>query len=150
MLPQLNFPDYQFSLRKQGDRYEILDPVRKKWLVLTPEEWVRQHWVSHLINRYKFPASLLAVEKSFNLNGLKKRFDLMAGHPPKVLIECKAPEIALSQQTFDQIARYNLILKVPFLIISNGIDHWFFEMDPEQNGVKQLQDLPDFHQITNQ
>jgi len=125
---------------------EVWDRIRKKWLVLTPEEWVRQNWINHLISAHLFPEGHISVEKTFNLNGQAKRFDLVAGYPPQVLIECKAPNVPLSQSTFDQLARYNTILKIPFLIISNGLVHLYFEMTPDFSNVRQINTLPTFHQ----
>lgn len=144
MLPILNFPDYQLKVDLTNDKARIWDNSRKKWLVLTPEEWVRQHWMHFLITEKKFPASLLAIEKSFKLNGLEKRFDILAGHPPQVLVECKAPGIKINQNTLNQALRYNLALKVPYLIVSNGLNHYVFEVDTIAGAVKAVQELPEY------
>jgi hypothetical protein len=144
---QLNFPPYPLQLRRQEGRLQIFDEVRKKWLVLTPEEWVRQHWVYHLVHEKGFPASLMGIEKSFQLNNLRRRFDILAGHPPLLLVECKAPGIPITQQTFDQASRYNIAWKVPFLAVSNGLDHYICEVFPEEQRLEFRTELPVYPEL---
>lgn len=128
----INFSKYHFNLKVENNLQTIFDIVRKKNVALTPEEWVRQHIIHYLIYDYKFPKSLISVEKQLILNGLQKRTDIVLfdHHAnPQLIIECKAPEIKLSQDVFDQIARYNLILKVPYLWVTNGTDHFICKID---------------------
>ncbi|MES2628057.1 MAG: type I restriction enzyme HsdR N-terminal domain-containing protein [Bacteroidota bacterium] len=142
MLPQLNFPAYQFKTDFLSDHPRIWDNGRKKWLKLTPEEWVRQHWIAFLTTEKGYSASLIGAERSFKLNGLVKRFDILVGHPPLILVECKAPGIKINQDTLNQAIRYNMVLKVPYLVISNGLDHYVFKVDPENGSVEAIQELP--------
>ncbi len=121
--------------------------MRKKWIVLTPEEWVRQHWVWHLIQNKNFPPGLIAIEKKVTINGMTKRFDVLAGHPAKILIECKAPTVPINQLVADQALRYNLILKVPFLILSNGLDHLLIKVNHETKSIETLSELPNYEQL---
>ena len=121
----LKYPPYQVRLKKEGGKQLIFDFVRKKWLVLTPEEWVRQHVLNYLIQVRKYPLSAIAVEKELQLNDLRKRFDAVVFDrhlQPYLIIECKAPYIALDKMVLEQALRYNLIIRAPFLMISNGVD----------------------------
>ncbi len=149
VFPKLNLPTYQLPIRRADSKLQVWDLVRKKWVLLTPEEWVRQHWLHHLINHHNFPQSLIAVEKSFNLNGLTRRFDIMAGHPPQVIIECKASDVTLTQETFNQVARYNTLLRVPHLIISNGLQHLTFKMNESFTALSQIQELPLYEMLNS-
>jgi type I site-specific restriction endonuclease len=137
-MQDLNFPAYQFQLNRVEDKHYIFDPIRKKWVVLTPEEWVRQHLILFLVQTKKYPASLLAVERLITFNKLKKRFDLLLFNKmgmPEMLVECKAPEVALSKETLFQISTYNMVFKVPFLFISNGLHHMMFQLNDGGNYV---------------
>lgn len=130
---QLNLPSYAYKIRlnDQGKK-EIFDSFRRKYLVLTPEEWVRQHFLHFLVNEKKFPAMLLSVEKGIMVNGMQKRFDAVAcDHTgqPLVLLEFKSPEVGLNQKVLEQIGRYNMNLNVRYLMISNGIQHFSCELD---------------------
>ncbi len=143
-MQELNFPAYQFQLNRVEEKNYIFDPIRKKWVVLTPEECVRQHLILFLVQTKRYPASLLAVERLITFNKLKKRFDLLmfnkAGKP-EMLIECKAPEVNLSKETLFQIATYNMVFKVPYLFISNGLSHLLFQLNEEGNYVR-TQEMP--------
>ncbi|RZL33710.1 MAG: type I restriction enzyme HsdR N-terminal domain-containing protein, partial [Pedobacter sp.] len=122
---KLNFPPYQFRFKNSENKYAIFDEIRKKFIVLTPEEWVRQHVVHHLIYDKKYPKSWINVEKLIKLNDLIKRYDIVIFNPDGsifLLVECKAPEVTITQQTFDQIARYNLALKAKYLMVTNGLE----------------------------
>lgn len=126
----LNFPQYLFSIETREGKEFIFDPIRKKWIVLTPEEWVRQHVIAYLVQTEKLPASLLAVERLIKYNKLSKRFDLLlfnAMGKPQMLIECKAPEVKLSNETLFQIATYNMVFGVPYLFITNGLQHQIYQ-----------------------
>lgn len=120
---QLNFSDYQFKIRREAGKQFIFDIVRKKFIALTPEEEVRQHLIHYFIYSYKFPKALLSVEKKITLHGMTKRTDLVLYNrlaKPVMLVECKAPEVPINQLVFDQAGRYNLVLQVPYLMVSNG------------------------------
>ena len=116
-------------------------------MVLLPEEWVRQHCVSYLIEEKKFPKSLINVEKELKINGLKKRYDIVVFNSDGsiyLVVECKAPNIKVTQDTFDQIARYNMALEASYLMITNGINHYYCIMDYEQEQYQFLKDIPNY------
>lgn len=120
---KIDYPPYQPKIRKEDDKEVIFDEVRKKWVVLTPEEWVRQNFLQYLIQVKKYPASLIAVEKEIAVADTKKRFDIVVynkNHQPFIIVECKEMEVALDNSTLDQVLRYNINLQVDFLIITNG------------------------------
>lgn len=144
---QLNFPTYSFRFKNSENKVSIFDEIRKKFIVLTPEEWVRQHVIQFLLQNLKYPKSYINVEKLIKVNGLSKRYDGIVFKPNGeifLLIECKAPEIPISQNTFDQIARYNLELKAQYLMVTNGLNHYFCQMDFENEKYVFLKELPDF------
>jgi hypothetical protein len=123
----------------------IFDEIRKKFILLTPEEWVRQHVIWFLLEEKKYPKSLINVEKILSVNGLRKRYDIVVFNPDGsifVLIECKAPEFKTAQATFDQIARYNMTLKAQYLMVTNGHNHYFCQMDFENEKYEFLKELP--------
>ncbi|NAW50106.1 hypothetical protein GNY06_01440 [Elizabethkingia argentiflava] len=125
-LPKLNFSkEFDFQFRQDKDKFFIYDVLRKKFLLLTPEEWVRQHWIQHFTCLKGYAYSALITEKKIEINGLTKRIDLLVTEKtmPKILIECKAPQIKLSEKTFEQIARYNSVLDANEIILSNGLQH---------------------------
>jgi len=146
-MQKLNFPVYSFRLKNSENKVSIFDQIRKKFILLTPEEWVRQHTVEYLIKEKKYPLSYINVEKLIKINDRNKRYDVVVFNPSGeifLLIECKAPEISISQSTFDQIARYNLVLKAKYLMVTNGLNHYFCQMDIEKERYNFLKDLPDF------
>ncbi|GAG33027.1 unnamed protein product, partial [marine sediment metagenome] len=123
----LNLPTYSFKIKSEGQRKYIFDGVRKKYIQLTPEEWVRQNFVQFLIQEKKYPESLISIEMFFKINKLMKRSDIVIFNKqgnPVVIVECKSPGVKISQDTFDQIARYNMKFKVDYLIVTNGINHY--------------------------
>lgn len=126
----LNLPPAPLRLDNQDDKVLVWDELRKKKVVLTPEEWVRQHWVHHLHLTYGYPLSNLAVERSFKLNGLIKRFDLLAFYQgnPVVVVECKAPQVPITENVFHQALRYNQVLQAPVLVVSNGLQHYALDL----------------------
>ena len=131
-LPKLNFPDpFDFKFRKDKDKFFIYDSVRKSWILLTPEEWVRQHWLHYFHFVKKRNLSSLILEKKIELNGLTKRIDLLVTEKtlPKILIECKAPNIKLTEKTFEQTARYNSVIGAESIILSNGNQHIFAKFE---------------------
>ena len=145
-MQKLNFPTYNFRFKKNKDNEVLIfDESRKKFILLTPEEWVRQHALKFLLVEKKFPISLIELERKISLNNQTKRFDLICKNSDgttRLLLECKAPEIKISQATFDQIIRYNNVLKAQYLWISNGIDNHIFEIDFESNKVNKIKELP--------
>jgi len=146
MLP-LNFPAYTFRFKNSENKVHIFDVIRKKFMVLQPEEWVRQHWVHHLIEDKNYPKSLINVEKQLIINSLKKRYDIVVFNSDgsiRILVECKAPKIKITQTTFDQIAQYNMSLKAEYLIVSNGLEHFYCKMDFNQEKYTFLTNIPDF------
>ena len=146
MLP-LNFPAYDFRFKNSENKIHIFDVIRKKFVVLQPEEWVRQHVVHHLMETKQYQKSLINVEKQLIINTLKKRYDIVVFNSDssiEILIECKAPKIKIDQSTFDQIARYNMNLKANYLMVTNGLEHFYCKMDFEEEKYTFLRDIPDF------
>lgn len=146
-MQKLNFPVYSFRFKNSENKVSIFDEIRKKFILLTPEEWVRQHVVQFLLQDKKYPKSYINVEKLIKINDLSKRYDGVVFEPNGeifLLIECKAPEIPISQQTFDQIARYNLVLKAKYLMVTNGLNHYFCQMDFENEKYVFLKELPEY------
>ncbi|CAM3702047.1 hypothetical protein FSS13T_18960 [Flavobacterium saliperosum S13] len=146
-MQKLNFPAYTFRFKNSENKVAVFDEIRKKFVVLTPEEWVRQHVVQFLLSDKNYPKSYINVEKVLKINGITKRYDAVVFKPDGsifLLIECKAPEVPISQNTFDQIARYNMTLKADYLMVTNGLNHYFCQMDFENEQYQFLPDLPDF------
>ncbi len=146
-MQSLNFPAYDFRIKNSENKIHIFDVVRKKFVILQPEEWVRQHVVHQLIRDKKYPASLINVEKQLSINNLKKRYDVVVYNSDgtiQVLVECKSPRIAITQEVFDQIARYNMRLKANYLIVTNGLNHFYCQMNFEEEKYTFLKHIPDF------
>jgi hypothetical protein len=144
----LNFPTYSFRLKNSENKTHIFDVVRKKFVVLQPEEWVRQHCIKYLIQEKNYPISLINVEKVVLINGLKKRYDIAvfdSNGSLVLVVECKAPKVKISQTTFDQIARYNLTLKAHYLMVTNGLNHYFCTMNYNNESFEFLKTLPDYN-----
>lgn len=140
----LKYPLFNTKLKKQKDQTYIFDEVRKKWLLLTPEEWVRQHLIHYLILEKKYPVSLISIEKEIILNDLRKRYDIVIYNKqltPVVVIECKAPYIELDKNVVEQALRYNLIINAKYLMISNGVSDVTF------NSLNQAVILPDYSDL---
>ncbi|MEP3210142.1 MAG: type I restriction enzyme HsdR N-terminal domain-containing protein [Maribacter sp.] len=145
---QLNFPAYEFRFKNSENKVQIFDVIRKKFVVLQPEEWVRQHLIHYLISEKNYPKSLINVEKQLEINGLKKRYDVVVFNSDgsiAILAECKAPDIAITQTTFNQIAQYNMNLKANYLMVTNGLEHFYCKIDFEQEKYAFLKDIPDFN-----
>jgi Type I restriction enzyme R protein N terminus (HSDR_N) len=146
----LNLPTYSFNIKSEGERKFILDVIRRKYVFLTPEEWVRQNFIQYLAEEKQFPLSLMSIEKGFALNKLKRRYDILIYNRlalPFVLVECKAPDVKINNLTFDQIIRYNLSYKVKFLIVTNGLQHFCCKLNFEQNSHDFLKEIPDFNTL---
>jgi len=146
-MQKLNFPQYSFRFKNNQNKIAVFDDLRKKFVILTPEEWVRQHCIKFLQNEKNYPLSLINVEKQLKIAGLTKRYDIVVFEPDgniQMIVECKAPKVKISQETFDQIARYNLTLKANFLMVTNGIDHYYCKMDYENETYIFLKDIPEY------
>ncbi len=146
-MQELNFPKFVFRFKNSENKVSIFDVIRKKFMVLQPEEWVRQHCVHYLIEVKKYPISLINVEKELKVNDLKKRYDIVVFNTDgsiHLIVECKAPKIEIKQNTFDQIARYNLALNATYLMVTNGINHYYCNMDFEAEKYHFLKDIPDY------
>lgn len=146
-MQKLNLPTYSFKLKSKENKTLIFDKFRKKYVILTPEEWVRQHVALYLLEEKKYPISLISVEKQLTINNLKKRSDILVFNTfgtPEIIVECKAPSVKITQETFDQIARYNLKLKANYLIVTNGLVHFFCQMDFDNESYVFLEEIPDF------
>ena len=146
----LNLPSFDVIARETGGRTEIFDPFRKKYVPLTPEEWVRQHLVQFLVTYHGVPPGLVAVEAGFRYEGMQRRADLVVHDRaglPLLVAECKAPSVAISQSTFDQIAQYNTVLKARYLVVTNGVTHFCHEV--EEPGVFRFRrTIPTFEEMT--
>tara|TARA_B110000503_G_C7059761_1_gene376133 strand:- start:677 stop:1129 length:453 start_codon:yes stop_codon:yes gene_type:complete len=146
-MQKLNFPTYTFRFKNSENKVSIFDEIRKKFILLTPEEWVRQHVIHFLIEDKKYPKSHINVEKVVKINGMNKRYDAAVFNKDGtlfLLIECKAPEININQKAFDQIARYNMTLKANYLMVTNGLNHYFCAIDLEKEQYLFLKELPEF------
>ena len=146
-MEKLNFPNYKVLIKNKENKSYIFDRVRKKWLLCTPEEWVRIHCLHYLIETKDYPESLIRIERELKVYNTLKRFDLLiadSSMKPFILVECKAPYVKITQNTFDQILRYNLELKCPYLMISNGLNHYFCKMNFEENQISFVKELPDY------
>ncbi|MBU2651524.1 MAG: type I restriction enzyme HsdR N-terminal domain-containing protein [Bacteroidetes bacterium] len=143
----LNLPAYEMKVKEEEGRRMIFDPVRKKYVALTPEEWVRQNFLQYLIRGKKYPATLLRVEASFRIHGLSLRADILASDPqgqPLMIVECKAPDVKITQEVFDQAARYNMKWQSPYLTVTNGISHFCSRIFIREERIEFLQDIPSY------
>lgn len=141
----LKYPTFNIKVKYEGKKAMVFDEIRKKWVALNPEEWVRQHLINYLVTYKNVPKSLISVEKEINLNGTSKRYDLVIYNScliPQVLIECKAPDVLLNKKVAEQILRYNLCMGVKFLLITNGIQEVVFQVSDSETVT--IQELPDF------
>lgn len=141
----INYPEYRFQIKQDAGKDIIFDPLRKKWLLLTPEEWVRQNFVQYLIQVKKYPAALIAMEKMIRLGELKKRFDILvydSNHLPWMMIECKAPAIKLDESVLHQLLRYHISVPTGLLIISNG--EYSYGWEKKEQRLQLIQELPEW------
>ena len=144
-LPVLNLPPFEPQLKREEDRVLIFDSLRRKFLALTPEEWVRQHWINFLVEHQSFPKGLISLEKGLKYNQLQKRTDLVVFDregKPYLLIECKAPEIELNQKVLQQALAYRSTLMTPYIILSNGVKHISLEFEKNQEKFIQTPNFP--------
>jgi len=146
-MQKLNLPEYSFRIKKENGKQLIFDTIRKKFVVLTPEEWVRQNFIQYLKNEKKYSENLMAVEKQIIVNGKQQRFDLLVysrNGQPKLIVEFKAPGVKISQDAFDQVVRYNMALRVEKVIVSNGLQHFACEIDYVKNSFSYLPEIPKY------
>lgn len=150
MIP-LNLPPFEAKTREVDGKTQIFDILRRRYVVLTAEEWVRQHFVHFLLEHRGYPWALMANEVSIDIAGVRRRCDSVlfdqVGMRPRIVIEYKAPSVAISQKVFDQIAAYNSVLRADYLMVSNGRKHYCCRMDYEKNSASFLQDIPAFDQL---
>jgi len=145
---QLNLPSYEFRTTHREGKAFIFDACRRRWVRLNPEEWVRQHFVRYLIEEKQFPASLIAIERSLKINRQDFRSDVVvfstAGNP-LLVVECKAPEVKITQKVFDQIVRYNFEFLVDYLIVTNGLNHFCCKIDKSNLTYEFLKEIPEYN-----
>ncbi len=146
----LNLPPYEIKITEREGKRQIFDPLRKSYVALTPEEWVRQHFVNYLLQYKGYPASLTANEVGITLNGMSRRCDTVIydkSLKPRAIVEYKAPSVKITKEVFAQISRYNLVLRVDYLIISNGLQHYCCKMSYTNNSFTFMQDIPDYNTL---
>ncbi|MBD5271917.1 MAG: type I restriction enzyme HsdR N-terminal domain-containing protein [Bacteroides sp.] len=150
--PALNLPPVELRTKEDDGLLKVFDPLREKYVALTPEEYVRQHFTSWLRNNLHFPASLMANEIGIDLNGMKKRCDTVVFNPdgsPLIIVEYKAPEVQITQNVFDQIVRYNMTLKAKYLIVSNGLNHYCCVINYRTGSYNFIPAIPDYNDLRN-
>jgi hypothetical protein len=150
LLLPLNLPPYPFKIIDDQGQLKIFDDNRKKNLVLTPEEWVRQHFIQYLIHQKNYPRSLIKLEGGLTLHGNARRSDIVVFHNSGqkiVLVECKAPSVKIDQKVFDQIARYNMVHQINLLAVTNGLTHYYCRIDFERSRYDFLDDLPNYKDL---
>lgn len=143
--PPLNLPPAGLSLRSGAKGVEVYDILRAKWIVLTPEEWVRQHFVHYLTEHLGFPPSMMANEVGITLNSTSRRCDTVVytrALEPLMIVEYKAPTVRIDREVFDQIIRYNIVLRVPYLVVSNGMSHYCLRVDASKQKCEMLTSIP--------
>ena len=146
-MKKLNLPLFEFKIKKENKNNIIFDEIRKKWIVLTPEEWVRQNFIKFILSK-NYPKSLINCEKVFYINKVLKRYDIVvydSSGDVDILVECKSHEIKINQDHFDQVMRYNLELKSKNIIVTNGISHFYFNYDENEKTYKQKEDLTTYN-----
>ena len=146
----LNLPAFDAKIAARNGKNVIFDVIRRRYVALTPEEWVRQHFVHFLLAHKGYPQEHMANEVQVQLNGTKKRCDTVLYRrdlTARMIVEYKAPEIEITQKVFDQITRYNMVLKVDYLIVSNGLQHYCCRIDYEHNSYTFLQDIPEYQNL---
>lgn len=150
-MKELNLPAYSFQLKEKEDGQKlILDPVRKRYVVLTPEEWVRQHFVNFLIHHRGYPMGLIGIEVMFRMNNLSRRVDIMVYNRlgnPLVAVECKAPGVKISGSVFDQIVEYNMKFRLSFILVTNGLKHYGCRVDWNSGQYSFMDDIPFFSDL---
>lgn len=146
-LPKLNLPNADLKIKLVEETTQVFDEVRKKYFKLTPEEWVRQNFIHYLNKEKNYPFGLMQVEKKVQYNSLKNRADILIYNTeglPILLVECKAPNVKIKQDAFNQIAKYNYKLRVKYLVVTNGFQHFCCEMDYKKNNITFLDNIPEY------
>ena len=146
-MPQLNLPNVALKTKLVEGTTQVFDAVRKKYLVLTAEEWVRQHFIHYLNSEKKYPLGLMGIEQMVKYNEQSTRADIVLytnEGKPNMIVECKAPKVKITQDAFDQIAKYNFKLRVDFLVVTNGMQHFCCAMDYENDKITFLNEVPDY------
>jgi len=146
----LNLPTYLFNIKSEEGRKYILDVIRRKFVVLTPEEWVRQNFIRYLNEEKQYPLALISVEKAFALYKLGKRSDILIYNrkgKPIAIVECKSPDVKISKDVFDQVIRYNLNYELNYLVVTNGLQHFCCRLDHQQQTTEFLKEIPSFDLI---
>jgi len=150
LLTPLQLPPYPFKITDDNGQLTLFDVIRKKNIILTPEEWVRQHFVQYLILQKKYPKTLIKLEGGHKLHGMAKRSDIVVYNQKGekiLLVECKAPSVTIDQHVFDQVARYNMVHRVRLLAATNGLHHHYCRVDFNNNSYKFIEELPDYGDI---
>jgi len=146
-MPQLNLPDVSLKIKLVAGTTQVFGQIRRKYLKLTPEEWVRQHFINYLNKEKNYPKGLMAVERMIKYNEMQTRADIIlysTNGTPNMIVECKAPDVKITQDTFNQIAKYNFELKVDFLVVTNGMQHFCCKVNYENNSTEFLKEIPNF------
>ena len=149
-MQELNLPVYEFRVQEIGGKEMIYDSFRQKYVRLTPEEWVRQHFVQYLVQEQGVPKSLVAIEMAFTSQGMRRRADVVVYSRegrPVLMVECKSPEVAIRQEVFDQVARYNKVVKAEYLVATNGLVHYCCRLDPSLTSFHFLNELPAYNDL---
>ncbi len=147
---KLNLPAFSFSIKEEGGKKKIFDKIRKKYIALTPEEWVRQHFIMYLTDHLGYPSSLMAIEAKVNINGLSQRADIVVYNTqrkPILVVECKAPGVKISQAVFDQVVRYNSQLQTQCVVVTNGLQHYCAAIKNNGSDYQFLKEVPVYQAI---
>jgi hypothetical protein len=149
LLQPLNLPPYPFKIIEQNGQLTVFDLIRKKNIIITPEEWVRQHFVQYLINQKHYPKTLIKLEGGHKFFGMSKRTDIIVFNKEGrkiLLVECKAPSVTIDQKTFEQITRYNMVQQITLLAVTNGLEHYYCKINFEAKNFEFIRDLPDYNE----
>jgi hypothetical protein len=154
MMPSLNLPPFEANIKKMDGMVKIMDVLRRKFVALTPEEWVRQHFVHFLIEHKGYSPTLMANEVAVTLNGMSRRCDTVvyqqAGLRPRMIVEYKRPDVEITQKVFNQICRYNMVLEVEYLVVSNGLKHYCCKVNLQDGSYTFLEDIPSYAELMHQ
>lgn len=151
-MDRLNLPSFNFIIKEENDIFYIFDEIRKKYIILTPEEWVRQNFLKFLITYKNYPSGLISIEKNINVNGLNKRYDTLVYNrygKPKMVIEFKSPKVNLNQKMLEQVLTYNYDLRVEYIVLTNGLKHFCLNYNLSTGTISYLSEIPEFSEIDN-
>lgn len=152
-MKQLNLPPYTFKITGDEGNEMILDTIRRKFVRLTPEEWVRQNFIRYLVKEGKYPPGLIAIEVNFLLNKLKRRVDILVHNrygKPVMIVECKEPGVKIDDKVFDQIVTYNIGLRVPYIVVTNGLVHYACRVKFDESGYEFLNVIPLYEELNSE